>query len=103
MPGKSVNRAVAGSRVGEIDRIWSNLNRLDKQVINYRDTEDVKSTGYEFDLNANLTRNLRLSFNLGLPEASAVNLRPDLRAYVAENLATWQAGASGGLSTRSCS
>lgn len=91
---EQVGRAVGGSRVAEIDRLWANLNRLDRQVINYRDTEDVKGTGYEFDLNANLTRNLRLSFNLGLPKASAVNLRPDLRAYVTENLATWQAGAS---------
>src|SRR6185295_14199339 len=91
---EQVGRAVGGIRTGEIDRIWANLNQLAKQVINYRDTEDVKGTGYEFDLNANLTRNLRLSFNLGLPEASSVNLRPDLRAYLAQNLATWQAGAN---------
>jgi outer membrane receptor protein involved in Fe transport len=91
---EQVDRATGGIRTTEIDRIWSNLNRLDKQIINYRDTEDVKGTGYEFDINANLTRNLRLSFNLGLPKASSVNLRPDLRAYVAQNLATWQAGAN---------
>jgi outer membrane receptor for ferric coprogen and ferric-rhodotorulic acid len=91
---EQVERAVGGSRITEIDRIWSNLNRLDKQVRNYRDTEDVKGTGYELDINANPTRNLRLSLNYAIPEASAVNLRPDLRAYVAQNLATWQAGAN---------
>src|SRR5205814_871251 len=63
-------------------------------VLNYRDTEDVKGTGYEFDINANPTRNVRLSFNLALPEASSVNLRPDLRAYFAQNLAAWQTAAN---------
>jgi outer membrane receptor protein involved in Fe transport len=87
-------RAVGGSRITEIDRIWSNLNRLENQVRAYRDTEDVEGTGYELDINANPTRNLRLSFNYAIPEASAVNLRPDLRAYVAQNLSTWQAGAN---------
>jgi outer membrane receptor for ferric coprogen and ferric-rhodotorulic acid len=70
------------------------LNPLDRQVRNYRDTEDVKGTGYELDINANPTRNLRLSLNYAIPEASAINLRPDLRAYVAQNLATWEAGAN---------
>ena len=87
-------RAVGAIRQTEIDRIWSNLNRLDKQVNAYRDVEDVKGTGYELDINANPTRNLRLSLNYAIPEASAVNLRPDLRAYVAANLATWEAGAN---------
>jgi outer membrane receptor for ferric coprogen and ferric-rhodotorulic acid len=91
---EQVERAVGGSRITEIDRIWSNLNRIDRQVRNYRDTEDVKGTGYELDINANPTRNLRLSLNYAIPKASAVNLRPDLRAYVAQNLATWQAGAN---------
>ena len=91
---EQIGRTVGGSRTGEIDRIWTNLNQLDKLVVSYRDTEDVKGTGYEFDLNANPTRNLRLSFNYAIPKASAVNLRPDLRAYVAQNLATWQAAAN---------
>jgi outer membrane receptor protein involved in Fe transport len=91
---EQTGRAVGSIRQVEIDRIWSNLNRLDKQVIAYRDTEDVKGKGYEFDINANPTRNLRLSFNYAIPEASAMNLRPDLRAYVAANLATWEAGAN---------
>jgi outer membrane receptor for ferric coprogen and ferric-rhodotorulic acid len=87
-------RAVGSIRQTEIDRIWANLNRLDKQVVAYRDTEDVEGTGYELDITANPTRNLRLSLNYAIPEASAVNLRPDLRAYFAANLATWQAGAN---------
>jgi outer membrane receptor protein involved in Fe transport len=87
-------RAVGSIRQTEIDRIWANLNRLDKQVVSYRDTEDVEGTGYELDITANPTRNLRLSLNYAIPEASAVNLRPDLRAYFAANLATWQAGAN---------
>ena len=87
-------RAVNAIRLTEIDRIWSNLNRLDRQVLAYRDTEDVKGTGYELDITANPTRNLRLSLGYAIPEASAVNLRPDLRAYVAANLATWEAGAN---------
>jgi outer membrane receptor protein involved in Fe transport len=91
---EQVGRAVGGANTGEIDRIWANLNQLGNQVINYRDTEDVKGTGYEFDINANPTRNLRVSFNYAIPKASSVNLKPGMRAYVAQNLATWQAGAN---------
>ena len=91
---EQIGRAIAGPRAAEMNRIWTNLNRLDLATINYRDTEDVKGSGYEFDLNANPTRNLRLTFNLALPKASAVNLRPGQRAYLAEHLATWQAGAN---------
>lgn len=89
-------RAVGGIRASEMTRIWTNLNRVDMANVttSYRDTEDIEGTGYEFDLNANPTRNLRLSFNLAFPDAKAVNLRPDLRAYVAEHLATWQAAAN---------
>lgn len=91
---EQTGRAVGAIRLAEIDRIWSNLNRLDRQVLAYRDIEDVKGTGYELDITANPTRNLRLSLNYAIPEASAVNLRPDIRAYVAANLSTWQAGAN---------
>jgi outer membrane receptor for ferric coprogen and ferric-rhodotorulic acid len=91
---EQVGREASGLRLTEINRLWMNLNRVEDQILAYRDTEDVKGSGYEFDINANPTRNLRVSFNLALPEASAVNLRPDFVAYVAKNLATWQAGAN---------
>lgn len=87
-------RVVGGAQVPQINRIWTNLGRVDLADVSHRDTQDFEADGYELDFTANPTRNLRMIFNLAFPSAKAVNLRPDLRAYVAANLAEWQAGAA---------
>lgn len=85
---------IGGSRTTEINRIWTNLGRDDLANLAFRDTQDNAGTGYEIDLSANPTRNVRLTFNLALPETEAINLQPGLIWYVSEHLATWQAGAN---------
>lgn len=86
-----VGRLQNGGNLSEINRIWTNLNL--PTIADFRDTNDLKGTGYEFEITANPTRGLRLTANLALPESSNVNLEPGLRGYVEDNLATWQAGA----------
>ena len=75
----------------EINRIGTNLNRPDVATLAFRDTQDQKGSGYEFEVTANPVRNLRLTANLALPETSAVNLQPGLTAYFNANVAAWTA------------
>ncbi|HEY0943911.1 MAG TPA: TonB-dependent receptor, partial [Opitutaceae bacterium] len=91
---KQTDRPVGAQRVGEINRIWENLGRLQEQI-SVRDTETWRGTGWEFEVTANLTRSWRLMANFSLPETEQIDLYPGLRGYVAQHLATWQAGAAG--------
>lgn len=88
---------LTGTRATEINRIWTNLSRTDLAGLAYRDTQDYVGEGYEFEVTANPTRNLRFTANLALPRTSALNLEPGLIAYYNEHLPTWQAGAAGSL------
>ena len=94
---QQVGLLINGSYTTEINRIWTNLGRADLASLSFMDTQDQKGDGYELDLTANLTRNLRLNFNLALPETSSVNLQPGLVGYFNANLAAWQAVATGSL------
>jgi outer membrane receptor protein involved in Fe transport len=84
---------ITGTRATEINRIWTNLNRNDLASLSYRDTQDRKGDGYEFEVIANPMRSLRLTANLALPKTSAINLEPGLVTYYNANLKTWQDGA----------
>ena len=89
------NLLIGGTRATEINRIWTNLNRADLASLSYRDTQDLTGDGYEFDLTANPTRNLRFTANLALPKTSAVDLEPGLLGYYNTNLKQWQDGTAG--------
>jgi outer membrane receptor protein involved in Fe transport len=82
---------INGSNLTEINRIGTNLNRPDVAALAFRDTQDQKGSGYEFEVTANPVRNLRLTANLALPETSAVNLQPGLVGYFNANVASWTA------------
>lgn len=82
---------ITGSNITEINRIGTNINRPDVATIAFRDTQDQKGSGYEFEVTANPVRNLRLTANLALPETSAVNLQPGLVGYFNANVASWTA------------
>lgn len=56
----------------------------------YSDSTSLDVTGYEFELTANPTPNLRIQASYGLPDAKVVDFYPMARAHVAENLSTWQ-------------
>lgn len=73
-----------------------------RTTLPYDDTEALKVTGWEVDLVANPTKNLRLSFNYAKPESEIVDALAGARAYYAQHLATWQTGttpAAGGSAT----
>jgi len=73
-----------------------------RTTISYDDTEALKVSGYELDVVANPTKNIRLSFNYAKPESEIVDALSGARAYYAANLATWQAAttaAPGGSAT----
>lgn len=57
----------------------------------FNDYQELRAKGYEVDLTANLTRNWRSMFNLGLPEAHTYNRLVDTKAYYAVNKAAFQA------------
>ena len=52
---------------------------------NYYDTASRKSTGYEFELTANVTAQWRISANYALQNANEVDSYADTRAYIAAN------------------
>ncbi len=81
--------------LNEINRLWNNLNLSDRQIpgTNYRDSSTAGGTGWEADLVSNFGKSLRIRFNYSLPDNEQRDTLPQLRAYYAANLATWQAGA----------
>lgn len=64
--------------------------------MSYADTRDQESHGYEFELTANPTPNLRLQAGYSIPKSTLENDLPISQHYFAENLPTWQAVAGGG-------
>ncbi len=59
-----------------------------------RDTRSLMSEGYEFELTANPTRRLRLSFSAKDAETTVDKLLPTVSAYIAANKAEWARNAS---------
>jgi outer membrane receptor for monomeric catechols len=57
--------------------------------IAFSDTTSLDVTGYELDLTANPTKNIRLSANFAKPDATIVDYYPGSRSYFAANLGTW--------------
>lgn len=91
---QQVDRLITGLRITEINRIWTNLNRVDLANVNYRDLESVSGSGFEAEVTANPTRALRLMFNLALPRTLLDSNYEQLRRYFATHVAQWQAGAT---------
>jgi hypothetical protein len=88
-----------GFSTGTINQIWVDLGQPAKQiagggVTQYYDTSAFSARGLEFDMTANVSRELRFIFNLALPKAQQTDAFLASRAYYAANLATWQAGAN---------
>ena len=76
--------------------IWQNFNRaqgLSPDVGNgglaYSDTTSLDVSGYEFEVTANPTPNLRLQATYGRPDSRIVDYYPDTRAYFTANLPQW--------------
>ncbi|MEO6568240.1 MAG: TonB-dependent receptor plug domain-containing protein, partial [Opitutaceae bacterium] len=82
----------------DIRNIWLNLGYTDPLLttseFNYSDTSSRKLEGWEVELTANPWRNLTLTANYSHPLAYIQSESVDRKAYVAEHLAEWQAGAA---------
>lgn len=57
----------------------------------FSDTTSLDVTGYEFEITANPTNQLRMQANYGKPDARIVDYYPGSRAYFAANSAAWNA------------
>ena len=88
------NLLVNSINTTETDRIWNNLGHSELAGIQWRDTQTLQLNGYEFEATANPIRDFRMTFNLAFPDAKNVDVYPRFKAYVAQNLAAWQAGAN---------
>ncbi|PAW65078.1 MAG: hypothetical protein B9S34_11525 [Opitutia bacterium Tous-C1TDCM] len=91
---KQIDRARTGDGMADINEIWNDLGRPQDTILAYRDLETYQGDGLELDVTANLTRSWRLMLNYSLPKTQQADIGPGLRAYVAQHLATWQAGAA---------
>ncbi len=91
---QQTQRARTGDAMADINEIWNDLGLPQNQILAYRDLETYKGHGYEIDLTANLTRAWRLMLNYSLPKTQQADIGPGFRAYAAEHMATWQAGAN---------
>ena len=98
---KQSGRITGDPKIGIVRGIWTNFGSTDPALtsIDYRDTEALEATGYEFEIVANPTDNLRISAGIAFPETETVDLLPGLKAYYARNIATWQAALDNGTAT----
>ena len=91
---------VTGFGVGEINRIWNNINQTQRTFPTaYRDTSDINSKGWELEAVANVTKNFRVRGNIGTPKTKQSNALPDTIRYFNENLPIWQAALTDPLTT----
>lgn len=80
----------------QVNNLWQAIDKPDRVIVApfnvVDDSRDTSAKGWESDITVNLTKRFRLKANFALPQATLTNALPDVKAYVAANLATWQAG-----------
>lgn len=92
---KQTNALTSTGAASQINTIWTQLGRTDLNTLAYRDTLSLALDGYEFELVANPTRNLRLMANYSRPtDQKNVDALPGLRGYYQEHLTEWKAAAA---------
>lgn len=92
-----IGNIVGFGNQNEIMNIWRNLGYTDPMLttsFSYRDTNDSRLEGYEFELTGNPTRNITFQANYSHPIVRTISESPGRRAYVAANIAEWRAGAN---------
>jgi len=60
----------------------------------YDDTQSLHVKGYEFEITANPTSNLRLQASYSLPKSQIIEAMAGQRAYFASNFAAWDSAAN---------
>lgn len=95
---KSQDR-ITGTKIG-FSGIWNNYFDARGEARNpqlgtlaYDDTEALHVSGYEFEITANPTKQLRLQASYGRPDSEFIDALPGQRAYYAANFAAWDAAA----------
>jgi len=95
---KSQDR-ITGTKIG-FGGIWNNFFDARGEARNtvlgtlaYDDTEALHVRGYEFEVTANPTRQLRVQASYGRPDSEFIDALPGQRAYYAANFAAWDAAA----------
>lgn len=83
--------AIDGNFLYWSELIWSALGR--DVNMGGRDVRDLTSEGYEFELTANPTDQLTLTFNLKHGETTTTNLFPWAQRYLQENRPAWMGSA----------
>lgn len=70
--------------------------------MSFSDTTDLESKGWELELTANPTENIRLQMSLSVPKSDLVNSLPNSVRYYNEHIQAWQAiaNATGGTPTQ---
>jgi iron complex outermembrane receptor protein len=75
---------------GLVEAIWTTINNdVPLYDVQGNDTQATVSKGYEFELVANPTKQLRLAINVKNADTKVSDLFPAITAYIAENRATW--------------
>jgi outer membrane receptor protein involved in Fe transport len=85
--GTSTDIGPAGVVTGTPGSLHANMS--------YADTRDQDSHGYEFELTANPTRNLRIQAGYSVPRSTLENDLPNASRYLAQKLSVWQGVANG--------
>ncbi|MFT3781179.1 MAG: TonB-dependent receptor plug domain-containing protein [Nibricoccus sp.] len=62
--------------------------------MNFSDTTDLRSHGYEFEFVGNPTPEVRVQMNLSVPRSELSNSIPSSRRYFSEHIGAWQTTAS---------
>jgi outer membrane receptor protein involved in Fe transport len=89
------HRIVNAPGVANINNIWNTLGQTGNTLPgNPRDLQDLDTTGYEFELTANLTPHWRATMNYALPRSRQTHAYPETKAYRAAHLAEWTAAAA---------
>jgi hypothetical protein len=80
-----------------IEGIWDAVGQA--VDLEGRDTRSLKSEGYELEITANPTRQLRFSVNVKKAETTVDGLLPTVAAYIAANRSAWLSSASAPIDT----
>ncbi len=86
---------VTNFSTGEFNSNWTILNKAELAIptAGYRDRFDYEATGYEAEFTANPIKGLRVFGNISFPKTGQTNTIPGTRAYIAANIAEWDAAA----------
>jgi len=90
---KQEDQITTTGAASQINAIWKELGKPD--TLAYRDTQNLALSGYEFEVVANPTRNIRIMANYSRPrDQKNLNALPGLRGYYNEHVAEWKAAAT---------